>query len=336
MKDALEKMREQLISYARHEAETMEDFLSEWNFGVLSPRQIKDSSKTLLVSEIEDTLENTEINVLMHPFKRQKDGASPLHRHAYFEMGFVFAGECISISDGEETHLREGDLFIVSLQALHQMKTFSLEDYVFNIMIRTSLFDQQFFQMIAGYDLFSQFFMNSILNIKSDSCLIFRSNDHADFTYYVYKLLCESLFENKPDQNYIRLLLACIFRELSRQYQQEMEDKSRRENEGLSISAVLRYLAEHYANATLQSTAEHFHYTARFMSGFIAKYTGSSFVGILRELKLQNASHLVAHTTMPFSDIAQTVGYNERGYLDRVFKKRFGKTMKEYRSGCEK
>ena len=93
MKDALEKMREQLISYARHEAETMEDILSEWNFGVLSPRQIKDSSKTLLVSEIEDTLENTEINVLMHPFKRQKDGASPLHRHAYFEMGFVFAGE---------------------------------------------------------------------------------------------------------------------------------------------------------------------------------------------------------------------------------------------------
>ena len=131
------------------------------------------------------------------------NGASPLHRHNYFEMGFVFQGECISISDGEEAHLHEGDLFIVSLQALHQMKTFSLDDYVFNIMINTSLFDQQFFQMIAGNDLFTQFFMNSILNIRSDSCMIFRSGGQTDFIYYLYKLLCEYLFSTDCDQTYI-------------------------------------------------------------------------------------------------------------------------------------
>ena len=37
------------------------------------------------------------------------------------------------------------------------------------------------------------------------------------------------------------------------------------------------------------------------------------------------------YTSLPFDEIARTVGYNERGYLDRLFKQRFGKTMSEYR-----
>lgn len=335
MSNQIEFMQRQLLEYAVREAETLQDFRSVIDApkGAKSPMASDSSCALVIDDDAAGALKKRELNVLLHPFKRQKDGASPLHRHAYFEMGFVFQGECISSSDGIETRLQAGDLFIVSLQALHQMKTFSEQDYVFNIMIRTSLFDQRFFETIAGYDLFSQFFMNSILNIPSDSCLIFRSGGQSDFTYYIYKILCEFLFEDRPDQNYIRLLLACVFRELSRQYHQEMEDKSRRENEGLSISAVLEYLTEQYATATLQSTAAHFHYTSRFLSGFISKYTGSSFAGILRELKLQNASHMVERTDLSFHEIAKAVGYNERGYLDRVFKKRFGKTMSEYRKG---
>lgn len=332
MKDALEKMREQLTSYARRESETLEDFTSsnkEVTF-LWTTESDKGVSEFILREDV--SIQNhLMLKVLMHPFKRQTNGASPLHRHNYFEMGFVFQGECISISDGEEAHLHEGDLFIVSLQALHQMKTFSLDDYVFNIMINTSLFDQQFFQMIAGNDLFTQFFMNSILNIRSDSCMIFRSGGQTDFIYYLYKLLCEYLFSTDCDQTYIRLLLACMFRELSRQYKSDMETMSREENQGLSISSVLQYLTEHYDSATLQSTADQFHYTTRFMTSFIAKYTGSSFGSILRELKLQNASRLVLHSELSFEEIAKAVGYNERGYLDRVFKKRFGKTMREYR-----
>lgn len=328
--DEIARMRRQISAYADKEAESNEEFIAFLaGNGRLKP--VTGTSPSVVINDESGFLRDSEIRVLLHPFKRQKDGASPVHRHTYFEMGFVFRGEGASISDGEETHLTEGDLFIVSLQAVHQMKTFSMDDHVFNIMIRRTLFDDQFLRMISAYNLFCQFFMNSILNIPSDSCLIFRSTEQGDFTYYIYKILCESLFEQGRDQNYLRLLLACLFRELSRQYQRSMEEKSQKENEGLSISEVLQYLTDHYSEATLQSTADRFHYTTRFMTSFISKYTGSSFSQILKELKLQNASHLALYTGLPFDEIARTVGYNERGYLDRLFKQRFGKTMSEYR-----
>ena len=332
--DEIARMKEMIQAYADREADSNADFISFLQ-GDGRTKPVSGSSPSVVISDESSFVRGSEICVLLHPFKRQKNGASPIHRHTYFEMGFVFQGEGASISDGEDTHLTEGDLFVVSLQALHQMKTFSLNDHVFNIMIRQALFDEQFFRMISGYNLFSQFFMNSILNIASDSCLIFHSTEQGDFTYYIYKILCEALFERGCDQNYLRLLLACLFRELSRQYQRSMEEKSQKENEGLSISEVLQFLTDHYAEATLQSTADHFHYTTRFMTSFVSKYTGSSFLQILKELKLQNASHLVLYTGLSYEEIARKVGYNERGYLDRLFKKRFGKTMSEYRKGNE-
>lgn len=333
MPDMMKIMRERLEQYAVQEADTVQDFLRSRTAGehFWLNDQHENPSERMPQKMNVNFSQSAEVKVLMHPHKLQKDGASPLHRHSYFEMGYVFDGQCVSVSDGEESSLKTGDLFIVSLQALHQMKTCSKEDHVFNIMISTHLFDEQFFGYIARYDLFSQFFLNSIFNIPSDACLVFHSDEQTDFSYYILKILYEYIICNRQDPNYVRLLLACIFQELSRKYQQEMEQKSRRENEGLSISNVLKYLAKNYATATLKSVADHFHYTPRFMTGFISKYTGSSFVHILRELKLQNAWHQVLHTDLSFDQITKSVGYNERGYLDRVFKKRYGKTMSECR-----
>ena len=328
--DEIARMEERLCLYAEREAETNSDFLRYLEMKKqLGLRFGAESAEVIRYANVFSN--DSEICALMHPFKRQKNGASPLHRHTYFEMGYVFRGTAISISDGVETRLSEGDLFIVNTQALHQMKTCSELDYVFNIMIQHTLFDDHFLCLIAEYDRFSRFFLDSILNNPSASCLIFHSGAEGGFTFYVDKILCEILFSEQYDQNYLRLLLACLFRELSRQYQRTMEERSRQENAGLSITTVLQYLTEHYRDATLQSTAQFFHYSSRFLSSFVARCTGSSFAHILREIKLQNADRLVRQTDLSFEEIAHAVGYNGRDYLDRLFKNRFGRTMSEQR-----
>lgn len=328
--DEMTAMRERICRYAEEEARTNADLHGVWN------KQIQIRPLPDVKSGVEVHVENaapldSEICVLLHPFKRQKNGASPIHRHTYFEMGYVFQGEGVSVVDGVETHLSQGDLFLVSPGALHQMKTFAERDYVFNVIIQRRLFDDHFLCLISEYNLLARFFMASILNHSPGSCLVFRSGQAGEFTFYIYKIICEALLSENYDQNYLRLLLACLFRELSRLHQRTMEEKSKQENGGLSISGVLQYLTEHYPDATIQSVAAHFHYSARYISSFIARYTGSSFGHILREIKLQNAKRLVMQTDLSYEEIARAVGYNGRDYLDRLFKQRYGKTMSEQR-----
>lgn len=328
--DEISTMAERIRAYAAEETQTNADMHGVWNKQV-QLRPLPDVKSGVEVHVQNAAPLDSEICVLLHPFKRQKNGASPIHRHTYFEMGYVFQGEGVSVVNGVETHLSQGDLFLVSPEALHQMKTFSEEDYVFNVIIQKRLLDDHFLCLISEYNLFTRFFVASILKQSPENCLIFRSGQEGEFTFYIYKIICEALLSENYDQNYLRLLLACLFRELSRLHQRTMEEKSKQENEGLSISRVLQYLTEHYPNATIQSVAGHFHYSARYISSFIARYTGSSFGHILREIKLQNAKRLLMQTNLSCEEIARAVGYNGRDYLDRLFKQRYGKTMSEQR-----
>ena len=323
------EIRQKLLSYAKLEANTIKDFM-KYNKEVKKP--IRNRYKQVItVSDIPIIRKGLEIDVLLHPFRLQKNGASPLHKHTYFEMGFVFKGSCTSISDGHITKLNEGDVFIVNRNVLHQLKTDTIDDYVFNIVISLSAFNDQFLNMISHDNPVKNFFVNSILDNQEKSCLVFRRDQENEASFFILKLIYECIKFGYTDNNYIRLLLACIFRELSSKYQKETDERSKTKDREMTISKVLDYLAENYATVTLKSTAEYFHYSTRYITTFISKYTGKSFSYIVREFKLQNAIYMALYTKLSFADIANSVGYSERGYLDRTLKTHTGKTLSEHR-----
>ena len=85
--DEIARMRQQISAYADKEAESNEEFIAFLaGDGRLKP--VTGTSPSVVINDESGFLRDSEIRVLLHPFKRQKDGASPVHRHTYFEMGF--------------------------------------------------------------------------------------------------------------------------------------------------------------------------------------------------------------------------------------------------------
>ena len=67
------------------------------------------------------------------------------------------------------------------------------------------------------------------------------------------------------------------------------------------------------------------------MTGYISRYTNQSFSDIMKELKLRKTCEYILNTDDTFEVIAEKVGYSSSGYLNSVFRKKFGMSMGEYR-----
>ena len=97
------------------------------------------------------------------------------------------------------------------------------------------------------------------------------------------------------------------------------------------ISGVIAYISDHFSTVTLQQVAEKFHYTTSYLSKYIQKHTGKSFSDLVTSFKMEKARQLLLNTTLSLNDIASAIGYSERSYFERMFKRYYSVTPYQYR-----
>ncbi len=98
------------------------------------------------------------------------------------------------------------------------------------------------------------------------------------------------------------------------------------------IQDILSYIYSHYAeNLTLSVLAENFYFSTVYMSYYIKRYTGHTFLEILTSVRMYHVARLLRETKMKNREIAMNVGIADERYLGQVFKKTYGITPYEYR-----
>lgn len=104
------------------------------------------------------------------------------------------------------------------------------------------------------------------------------------------------------------------------------------QNNGRLVEAVKKYVDLHYSqpinNATL---AEEMGYSSNYLGQIFRSVTGTSIGEYIRDVRLQRAKHLLAHTFHRVADISDMVGFSNNQYFGTVFKKEVGVTPGEYR-----
>jgi AraC-like DNA-binding protein len=61
--------------------------------------------------------------------------------------------------------------------------------------------------------------------------------------------------------------------------------------------------------------------------------TGWSFTELLTRLRVDRACQLLVRTDAPLAQIALECGFGDQSYFTRVFRKRIGRTPRDYRHG---
>jgi len=101
----------------------------------------------------------------------------------------------------------------------------------------------------------------------------------------------------------------------------------------LHACRILAYMKTHYSHdISLDHLADLMHLHPNYISSLFKKETGDTFVNYLNGLRIQAAQKLLTEQrNLPVSVIGQRVGYENRHYFTKVFKKYTGMTPGAYR-----
>lgn len=133
----------------------------------------------------------------------------------------------------------------------------------------------------------------------------------------------------KPlDKNEIAGLLTHIDQELPSEADSECERHTKR---------ILAYTEQHYMNdLSLDHLAELMNLHPNYISSLFKKVTGDTFVNYLNAFRIKEAQKLLGtHRHLSVSEIGRRVGFENKHYFAKVFKKYTGITPGAYRERDE-
>lgn len=177
-----------------------------------------------------------------------------------------------------------------------------------------------------------------LLREKEMSCEIVIVSAFAEFSY-AQEAIHEGAFEYclKP----VKLgMVESIFKRLNVKFaakdgQSQSEDIPADEEN--NFGKLLRYIEEHYSSRLyLKEIASRFYLTPNYCCNLFLKVKNMTFSQYVTQLRMQRAQVLLSSTEIPIIRIAESVGFEDYAYFNRVFKKFFGMTPSEYRKSVEK
>lgn len=105
----------------------------------------------------------------------------------------------------------------------------------------------------------------------------------------------------------------------------------------ISFQEILEYISEHYAEGlTLESIAQHFGYSAGYVSGMFRTRTGVNFKYYLDNIRVSKATDLLLSTDMTVTEIAFATGHESVRTFNNVFKRISGTVPTELRAAKRK
>jgi AraC-like DNA-binding protein len=91
------------------------------------------------------------------------------------------------------------------------------------------------------------------------------------------------------------------------------------------VDKAIVYLQENYNNdICLEDMARLVNIHPRYFCTLFRQITGQTMVGFLKSIRLEKAKRLLLYTSLPVTEIALDVGFNNSQYFSRVFKSQEG------------
>lgn len=114
-------------------------------------------------------------------------------------------------------------------------------------------------------------------------------------------------------------------------FEAESREEERQSNDNSTIDTILEYIKNNYQDSTinLASTAQHFGFSASYLSRKFKNETGKNFVEYLTECRMEKAVELAKQNYKMFIT-SKEVGIPDPNYFGKCFKKVTGMSYSDY------
>ena len=274
--------------------------------------------------------EGYHVFVSYHGLPNDFNRAGYMHRHDYFEMMYVYHGQCTNKMPDDTIHLEEGDIVLLNPNVLHCPQIEHDDDILLNFWISNELIQQNIIPLLRENPLFMNFFVDFLFRAPESKRFLYFSHNSHRIRQLCDEMCLESLQKQDFFASVLESSLTTLFALLARESQSlhQVLEPSQKDSQ---IYEILIYIEQNLASVTLESLAQKFQYTPVYISRLLKKYTGKSFSKTVQAQRMSRATQYLKATGLPVIEIASLSGFSDLAYFNKAFKATFGQTPTEYR-----
>ena len=266
-------------------------------------------------------------------FKFANGSKTQLHTHDYMELGYIVKGNFKQRICEKDILFHEGDFILIDKNCIHQDYLINQESIVIFFGIEHSMFEEIMNENITTQKIIA--FLQTALMKQKDlqQYIHFRpTNDVREKMEHCISLLLTELYDSEIGSSHIcKGLLLRIFRLLSTGYEFSLSKEQQKTMNWIIFEEVCDYMKSHYQDINTQELMDLFHFQKDYFNRLIKKKTGMTYSEYLQNIRLKKAKTMLLETNLSVSEIAEQVGYHNKGYFYKIFTEKFGMTPAKYR-----
>ena len=258
------------------------------------------------------------------------------HENQYFSVYYSFSGECPIYFQTEIVPVKPGTVLIVAPHVLHANPCYGDDMVLVYYNIRSSTFDQVFWNQIPSGNLMGGFFRQALSGAQPNSYLRFETGDDRE----ICDLLAGIFQEYQEDLAYsgklVNAFMSACLTLLMRRYEGTVR-LPRTENFYWKheYSAILNHIQTSFATVRMEELSQLFHYSDKQIRRIVHNATGMSYSDLIIKLRMERAALLMKRQNLSMNDIANLVGYTTVSSFYRAFTSYYGQTPAEYRKAVD-
>lgn len=252
----------------------------------------------------------------------------PAHWHEEMEIIYIKKGQALVTVDFEQFQACAGSILFILPGQIHSIEQFENESTEYeNILFKTDML------LSRKTDICNKSYFLPLL----DGSLQIPTHFMPQMPHYAEIASCidgaDEICKTTPDAYPLAIkgqLYLMFFTLFSKCTLKEMRHKDSKSLEKMKL--IITYIEKNYMEKiTIEGIAKELGLSQSHFMKFFKNTMGTTFTNYLNDYRLTLSSRLLVSSDSSILDIAAEAGFENLSYFNRLFKKRFGVTPREYR-----
>lgn len=255
-----------------------------------------------------------------------RTGEKKLLYHDFVAIAYIAHGEGVHIYNGTEKRITEGDILVINPNVSHCI--YSLPNYDFIEMYYCYIEPNKIMRICPNI---SKDFPELIPFFDNSKIHILKTNDtpNREIRSLFVRIIDE--FNHCPPgcRDMIDCYFGLIYTKILRQFKKTVSNPVLNQNK--LVDKVIQYINYNFNfGISVKDIAEAMHIAVPYLCRVFKKYTGTTVLQFINNMKISKAKDYLADTDRSIESISVALNCSPV-YLCRLFKKHTGMTLLQYR-----
>lgn len=252
-----------------------------------------------------------------------------LHKLEGFKIIYVEEGQARFTANSHQYQLKSGNCCIVPPQTSQSLFTCDDQTCVFNVIIRSSTFQQAFSSMLHEENELTGILWQ-MLHANRKPILMCPKDISKTAMSLIKQLHHEEEarlnYQNTIQKGLVMIFLASFWREYAQDIlvlEQSVDDRR--------LARIFETMDRKLSNITLTELAQQMQLSEGYLSRYFKQATNQTFKQALKAMRLNKAAYYLEYSHLSIERICELIGYQDQSHFYRNFKDTYQVTPNYYR-----